>query len=314
MAQAIQKDYKYWSDLEIGLGKYTGRVKPEDEENFWNSTNVLMWELSDYLRKQEGQINIRGEEKEKETAQQMRQSLMNFYSTLTTAEKNYFKEYICSTQERIMYSFITFNYTSVIDQCVRITKKAWSGEIGNHVTCDGTKYQHSLGEVLHIHGTTSGEMVLGVNDEGQIFNREFRRNPQYKNLLIKEEINKGFNSNRVAEARDLINRSMIICVFGMSIGQTDKMWWQCICEWLQKNRERRLIVYYKRDEMGGIVTQIEFFTKKDEILKRLKSNISVDNVVWNNIKEQIYIGSNEIFKFNLVKDEGLWQEKINRFL
>ena len=42
----------------------------------------------------------------------------------------------------------------------------------------------------------------------------------------------------------IINQSNIIYIFGMSLGDTDKIWWERIKEWLEKSSDNRLIINY----------------------------------------------------------------------
>ena len=41
LAQAIQDNHAFWSDLELGLGRYTGQVKSSDEGVFWDSVKIF---------------------------------------------------------------------------------------------------------------------------------------------------------------------------------------------------------------------------------------------------------------------------------
>lgn len=48
----------------------------------------------------------------------------------------------------------------------------------------------------------------------------------------------------------------------MSIGETDKMWWQYIARWLQENENRRLVIYVK-----GSDGKYEIFGTVDRLFK-----------------------------------------------
>ena len=41
----------------------------------------------------------------------------------------------------------------------------------------------------------------------------------------------------------ILDESKIIYIYGMSIGATDALWWERICQWLNGNSSRHLIVY-----------------------------------------------------------------------
>lgn len=47
---------------------------------------------------------------------------------------------------------------------------------------------------------------------------------------------------RTEEAEELISSSDVICIFGMSLGETDGMWWTYITDWLYE-KGKILIIY-----------------------------------------------------------------------
>ena len=96
-------------------------------------------------------------------------------------------------------------------------------------------------------------MVLGVNDENQIANADFRE-PDSKERLIKSDINESYGNTRKQDAQAVIENSSIICVFGMSLGETDQIWWQSIANWLRQDLSRELVIFSKKDR--------EFLVKK----------------------------------------------------
>ena len=65
IALEIGKDYEYWSDLEVALGKYTSKITSDKEEDFWESEDILEQSLADYLEMQMNQISIDSNEKKK---------------------------------------------------------------------------------------------------------------------------------------------------------------------------------------------------------------------------------------------------------
>ena len=78
----------------------------------------------------------------------------------------------------ITYNFISFNYTRTLDKCIDLArKKSLLGKRSHR----GSSFDNSFGSVLHVHGFTDRDMVLGVNDESQIENLK----DYQKNLLVK---------------------------------------------------------------------------------------------------------------------------------
>ncbi len=296
----IGKNTDLWSDLEIGLGKYTAKVNKGEEEEFWNSEALLEESLADYLEGQQNRIYIPDDE-ETEIATKMRDSLVGFYKNFPKEQQQYLVNRMSSLPGDISYSFICFNYTDALDRCVSLVKKHFSKDISNH-RYSGTTYTHSLGNILHIHGTLNAEMILGVNDIEQIANQEFRNNISFRELLIKEYTNKRFAQNKIQDMREIIDNSIIICVFGMSIGATDKMWWEYICQWLQKGDLRRLIIYVKGTKQKRIMKH-QLFASQNEMLERIQSNSGMKDSEWGKIEEKIFVNyGDDIFNFRIVKD------------
>ena len=91
-------------------------------------------------------------------------------------------------------------------------------------------------------------MILGVNDESQIINDFLKEKKDFKDIFIKERMNEELGQGKIEVATNMIERSSIICVFGMSIGDTDKMWWEKLIDWLWKNSNNKLIIFSKVDE------------------------------------------------------------------
>lgn len=302
LALAIDSDYEYWADMEEGLGKYTASIIQEEADSFWESEDMLEQALAEYLELQMERIKIVNDEKKNEIAKIMQSSLNKLHAELPKEQRQSIDNIIASLHEQITYSFISFNYTDALDKCTQIAKEKFPKGFGTHQAGAGT-YNHVIGTVLHIHGTTMEEMVVGVNDVSQIANEEFRKNQLYCEWLIKAAANQRFSQNKIKEAQDIIGSSTIICIFGMSIGKTDRMWWECICKWLKNNMNRRLIIYVKRD-MSTIkrVTKRILFLSQNEVLEKLKLYSGLKEEEWNVVRAQVYIKfDTDIFDFNLVE-------------
>lgn len=132
LAQAINADYEYWSDLEEGLGKYTAKVTPEEEDAFWESEDRLEQALADYLELQMKRINVGSAEKKNEIAKIMQKSLNAFYAELPKEQRQNVDNIIANIKDSITYSFVSFNYTNALDTCVQIAKEIIPNGFGTH--------------------------------------------------------------------------------------------------------------------------------------------------------------------------------------
>lgn len=302
LAKSIEANYEFWSDLEVGLGRFTSRISSDKEEEFWESEDLLENSLADYLETQMERIQI-SEAMKTEIAEKIKKSLLQFYSDFPKEQKKILDSVIGSVGDAIVYSFITFNYTDALDRCLQLTKEQFPKQIGSHRTNSRVVYEHSLGNVMHIHGTIYEELILGVNDVEQIGNEEFSKNQFYRQCLIKAEANKRFGQYKIEDSRSIIDTSVIICVFGMSIGATDKMWWEYICKWLMKSDNHRLIIFERIWGGAKRITKRQLFLSQNQVLNRLKTNSGIDENEWKKIEEKIFIKYNsDIFNFKITTD------------
>ena len=238
-------DKRNWADLEIALGD---KVKNIDElmlDKFINSLGELDSLLLDYLEKEQSRYSI--EKVEKDVLTEIARSIKDLSKELTDEELNSF-EATCnaSINEIFQYWFITFNYTDVLDMIIEKATNA-NLDLGSHTFSNGRINKHTIGGVHHVHGTLTEGVVLGVNDESQINNEILSHNSMFKNIFLKGSINRQMGQRRTERAEEIIDKSQIICIFGMSLGFTDKRWWEKIVSWLLANENRKLIIYVKKD-------------------------------------------------------------------
>lgn len=297
LANEIQKDYEKWADLEIGLGKYTKKVSVSEMDDFLEEEEQLELMLTEYLEKECQRVKIEDPALKEKIAIQMQDYLMNFYKGLNTEQRIYIRKLFTTTREPIHYSFINFNYTNTLEKILEVTKEVVTGNFGTHKSDTGVNYANSIGLHIHIHGTTSEEMVVGVNDETQIANKELCKSNLFKELLLKPEANKRYGQNKTATAKRIIDESIIIGIFGMSIGETDKMWWEYLCKWLSVNPDRRLIIYVKKEDTFRR-TKRSLFSSENAVLEEMMQYAMELGETWNVVRNQIYIEFNsDIFTF-----------------
>lgn len=119
-------------------------------------------------------------------------------------------------------------------------------------------------ELLHIHGFKSERTILGVNDISQVSNENFHNDSDFIEALIKIESNSSQRHNVDKKCEKLINDADLICVFGCSLGETDKFWWKLIAENLK--RGIKVIIFFRAEEqnkrLGYRVLRVQRAVKK----------------------------------------------------
>ena len=89
----------------------------------------------------------------------------------------------------------------------------------------------------------------------------------------------------------MIDSSVIICAYGMSIGQTDNMWWEYIGKWLKRRDTNIFVIYnyelnYQETHPVKRLMHIEnvrsFFLEKTKLTPSEQEAVSSKIVVFDN--------------------------------
>ena len=269
----LESDFDKWSDLEIGIGKYLKKIPYENIEGFFKDYEKLKDDLENYLRSQEENLNSYDN---KSNISELEKSLGGFYNFLTEEDKDCISKILNKyNNDGINYRFISFNYTKILDKFVDLANKS---EVLKKRYTNGSTFINKFYPVIHIHGTLDEGMIIGVDNENQISNDRIKNKDNMK-FFIKPSCNDELRNKKNELCEKIIDSSDIICLFGVSIGETDKKWWNKINDWLTitSKEDRRLIIYsYK---LG---------LKKNDIRQR----INIPKQIKNNMKK--YLSENKV--------------------
>lgn len=149
-------------------------------------------------------------------------------------------------------------------------------------------------------------MILGVNDAEQIGNDLLKKDGIFLDTFIKRRMNNSIGQRKTEKAVEIINKSHIICVFGMSIGNTDKMWWEALVEWLVSNEYNKLIIFWKGFENA---LEKKLPSKTIRLNERIKRELfnkgrgKYDESYYEKIKNRMMISYNsKIFSLPKIKE------------
>lgn len=236
ISKAVADNYERWADLELALGQLLGNVTPDQVAAFLDSKAVLESDLADYLRLEQQRIDVTSATVQEE----FKKKITGFYNEFSTKDKNAFLGWQKQVSAVIRYQFISFNYTNALDGIVEPAKR--NKQFGSHSTSNQS-YQDTVGGIVHLHGTLSGELILGLDNAKQIGNPELQASPELTNYIIKATVNEALGEGKTESAKQLIDASDYVCVYGMSLGDTDLMWWTYLVNWLNGKSSRRLVLY-----------------------------------------------------------------------
>lgn len=291
----ILKNKELWSDAELAFGKYTEQFKsPDGADTFCDCHEDFCRKLAIYLENEESKFLI-DKNDIKTLTKEFAVSISNYYRFFREAPKNKIIESFNYFGYGFNYNFINFNYTRTLDKLVDMVNSA---ELLGTRKYGDRLYQNNVNqEVFHVHGFTNQDMVLGVDNENQIHNLDIFKDQSIwsKHQIIKQKSNE-MNDRLVDESvYNLIMKTDLFYIYGMSLGETDTLWWKRIIERMVSHSFVRLIIHQygapNRDFMSMKYRKFE-----DEVkTKFLNYSSEIDDAIKNLLIGRIHIDSGNIF-------------------
>lgn len=202
-----------WSDLELALGDFTVDFEPNEEgvKAFRTFYFNLQGELIAYLKNQ-GKISFSSNGELSQFRKDLR-SPWRYLRSNRQRQRLSDSFGIERSNANILIDIILFNYT---DYCKRLCFLSDLTQVSIH----------------HIHRTLESRGVLfGLDSTDQITNKYFREHRRVKEWLVKPLCSKEACEDEVMEVcEEKIKEADLICIFGSSMGATDKTWWRAVGE------------------------------------------------------------------------------------
>lgn len=236
LRDSIAKGKEDWKDLEYQLGQYTINVK--DAESMERICLDLSDSLRDYLL--EEQNKVKSEDFDRNT---FISHLIHPESFLLPTDRDSLYNGMPTLMDRSI-NIITLNYTDTLEKILLPGKK---GIATNGIDSEGVRW--SLGHLLHVHGVLSGSPLIGVDNATQIANKDLAANEDIRELLMKPNANIAIKSGVDNSCRELIRSANLIVLFGVSLGETDLIWWKEVGSRVKKGAR---MVILQHDEGLGI--------------------------------------------------------------
>lgn len=239
----LDKDVKnnnvnLWSDFECRLGTITEEFNDSMKTQLDDDKIYIDQCLKDYLKKENEKINtfhIDGKISLQKAIPEICKCITPDNTDKVTS--------ILSKHRSEAYSLfaISFNYTDIVKKVFSLARDAiFHEKIASYPSGSGIY----LNPPFYLHGNLlDGDMIIGVNDSSQIKNSSYADDELVQNALIKSELQKQSGQQRIKQFKELIEQSNLICIYGLSIGASDKEYWRLIKERLLKD-DSLLIIYW----------------------------------------------------------------------
>lgn len=290
-------DGSHWSDLETLLGRASSYY--EGEVNLFNDTFEEMQDgFIEYVHAQELRLP---EDLTKEAIGEFRDSICRFFTKFVQNDRRRFpiSEGI---PEHIRYRFISLNYTTALDRLLAATKRSYSPIYARRV--GGSVFNETVEDVLHLHGSiTDGNqeaIVFGVSEASQIACKAYADSPGFCELWVKSNKNDTiYGNDKNALLKKIVTESNVLCIYGCSLGETDKYIWREVGQKLLSDRQTFLVLFVHRmpDRLSGKSSTYQH--KRDEALARFAQAAGIDEDDFENVQKRIVLlPSEKLFRFD----------------
>lgn len=277
----IDRNIDTWADFEMAMNRFLSNFRTEEEalecirdfKRFMKG--VLKREEALFLSR----INKKkGESISKAYKDEMKTSLLSFYTGISNNITSKYRDSLAVN--KVEFAFVTFNYTRVLG-----------------ILLDSIETNPS---VIHIHGDLDDETVVGIdNDEQLNHNLQFEPTVDLRREFIKTTFNQEYDTDRVFYADHMISDCDVMCVYGMSLGDSDMSWRNKILKWLMNNPDHQLFLFQYDCSKLEYITVPHRMSLEDKAKNAFFNRISIDDAVKEKIRPRIHIpiGRN-IFNIN----------------
>ncbi len=286
--KSIRKDINTWADAEIAFGKYTENYTTSTVADFREAYDDFIRELSLYLNQEQKRfddLQIGHEIIERFTL-----GLLYFDRLIPEESKEHIINYY-NSQEKYerTYDILSYNYTQV---CEKLHDKMDEAKLKTSRLLNNKTCNNRVNSITYVHGNiVNPPLIFGVDNETQVLNRDLISIPRFARSLLKPDANNKVRGSVVKRCNDIIFGSNIICIYGMSLGTTDSIWWKRIVEWLHKNPSNQLIQYAwepncVKDSAGSYIDTL------DDCREYLYNRLLLSDTETESLRSQIHIAVN----------------------
>ena len=290
LREYLSGENQYWSDLEQAMGQYTEQFPDR------HVMESVYDDINDKMRTYLQSIDI-AKYVAQADAEKLKASLCQPDAALPSLHRDRIGNYMAGRGSSNRISIINFNYTDTIE---RIVEDIFGPmEIGKS-NYKGIAFTSELRNIWHIHGTLA-DPIMGVNDENQIANANLRDIPEVKNYLLKTVINANLAHAEDRTCFELLGNAHLICIYGMSLGPTDALWWKRVAS---RALEGAKVIMYVHDPKNRNLPARKFENYCREEKRKLADASGIADAVRETFYSNIYLSQNDPL-FDLKKPEGI---------
>lgn len=293
MQASIKDDIASWADMEKRLGEFTAEMSGIDDLD--TVYDFLRRELRSYLLEEQKRVTI-----SPEAAQRNR-------SLLTTPEKHLPPESTDAIQSVIRslmasnknceIDIISFNYTDIVERAF--------GYSGKPITLDklNTDVSVKLNAIHKVHGSLDKEIIMGVADPNQIANKQLAADMDALDVIVKPNTTALRRDRLCPNCHKAISQADIIVMYGLSVGETDRNWWETVTNRINGYGNARLIIYSHPQNGLDPIDYPRVRREERALYRKLYECNGATNLKYTRLDKQIYISlHDDLFQGIMQKD------------
>ena len=287
----FKEEIQHWSNFEMDLAKFAAKCSTEAQivdclRDFKQFTEVYL------IEEQKAALYAR-----MRNPKDMQKTLAEFAISLEEFYTNNYPNITANTEsilnnEQITYHFITFNYTAILDFLI--------GNIKNYLL------KGIISPAIHIHGKLRENVTFGIDNEQQLPELPYSLTGRGRRALIKPVFNSEFDKQRMERAQEVIKKSDVLCIYGLSLGDSDLMWRKAICDWMIDSPQHHVFLYIHGDSSKKPSQADERMDYEEDIKGNIFKSWGIEKRYISPFSSQFHIPvSKNIFDFQNVSENIL---------
>lgn len=291
LVKNFKEEITHWSNFEMDLTKFAAKCSTETD--VINCLRNFKQFTEDYLTKEQDTAlydRMRDPKDMQKALAEFAISLEEFYTNnypnITTKIESIL------SNEQINYHFITFNYTAILDFLIDCVKYSLSKGI--------------ISPAIHIHGKLPKNVTFGIDNEQQLPELPYSLTERGRRALIKPVFNSEFDKQRMESAQQVIKKSDVLCIYGLSLGDSDLMWRKAICDWMIDNPQHHTFLYIHDASLKELSQADERMDYEEDIKESIFKRWGIENRYISPFSNQLHIPiSKNIFNFHKISENIL---------
>ena len=90
-------------------------------------------------------------------------------------------------------------------------------------------------------------------------------------------------------AKQQISDSQIVCIYGMSIGNSDSFWWEHIASWLAHDATHHLLIFWYEESSFDSMSIVKLYRRKENVIKKIITHAKMPDEMIQKIRKRIHI-------------------------